>query len=544
MQATTQVAPQGRSLPYKWLMAIVLVLGAFMSILDQTVVNIAIPRLQSAFGTDIHSVQWVITAYLLTQGAMTPTTPFLAHTLGTKRSYMLSLVAFTLGSALCSLSWSLPVLIFFRIVQGLGGAVLLPLTMTMLFYEFPPEERGVAMATLGVPALIAPALGPIVGGYLVTYASWQAIFFLNVPIGALALILAALLLRETPTEGRMRFDLPGFLTSAYGLAAVLYALSETSQYSWGSTQVLVFLLSGTLSLIVFVIVELVIAQREGTPLLDVRLFAGRAFSIAIVALVLVSFSMFGAFFLVPLYLQVLRGQSAFQAGLLLLPQALAMMVSIVLGGRLVDRIGVRAVVIPGLILLIVASWQLTTMTLYSPFWWIQTRLALFGFAVGLVGQPLVVAEMVDIQEQQQLANASTVTTVVRAIAASLGVSALATIVQTQTSVHYAHLAEQVTAASPLGQLLPRLQALFVARGATMQLAKSTAIQLVAQLVQQQAYMLAIRDAFFLSILVAVLAFVVTLFVKERSQPSPNEGEQTAITDEALPSAGQGPMLVG
>jgi len=400
------------------------------------------------------------------------------------------------------------------------------------------------MATLGVPALIAPALGPIVGGYLVTYASWQAIFFLNVPIGALALILAALLLRETPTEGRMRFDLPGFLTSAYGLAAVLYALSETSQYSWGSTQVLVFLLSGTLSLIVFVIVELVIAQREGTPLLDVRLFAGRAFSIAIVALVLVSFSMFGAFFLVPLYLQVLRGQSAFQAGLLLLPQALAMMVSIVLGGRLVDRIGVRAVVIPGLILLIVASWQLTTMTLYSPFWWIQTRLALFGFAVGLVGQPLVVAEMVDIQEQQQLANASTVTTVVRAIAASLGVSALATIVQTQTSVHYAHLAEQVTAASPLGQLLPRLQALFVARGATMQLAKSTAIQLVAQLVQQQAYMLAIRDAFFLSILVAVLAFVVTLFVKERSQPSPNEGEQTAITDEALPSAGQGPMLVG
>ncbi len=540
MQATAQITQQGHGLSYKWIMAIVLVFGAFMSILDQTVVNIAIPRLQNAFGTDIHSVQWVITAYLLTQGAMTPTTPFLAHTIGIKRSYILSLVAFTLGSALCGLSWNLPILIFFRIVQGLGGAVLLPLTMTMLFREFPPEERGIAMATLGVPSLLAPALGPIVGGYLVTYASWQAIFFLNVPIGVVAFILATLLLRETPTEGHMRFDLVGFITSAYGLAAVLYGLSETSQYGWGSAHVLGFLLSGAFSLIVFVIVELIIVQQGGIPLLDVRLFAKRSFGVGTIALILVSFCMYGAFFLIPLYLQVLRGQSAFQAGLILLPQALAMMVSIVLGGRLVDRIGVRAVVIPGLILLVVTSWQLTFMTLNSPFWWIQTILALFGFSAGLVAQPLLVAAMVDIREQQQLANASTVTTVVRAIAASLGVSALATIVQTQTSVHYAHLAEQVTAASPLGLLLPRLQALFVARGADVQLAKSTAIQLVVQIVQQQAYMLAIRDAFFLSIAVAVLALVATIFVKER--PEANVTEQSGEAGEEQVSVGQ--ILVG
>jgi EmrB/QacA subfamily drug resistance transporter len=540
MAINAQVTRQAPGLPYKWVMAIVLVFGAFMSILDQTVVNIAIPRLQSAFGADIHSVQWVITAYLLTQGAMTPTTPFLANRIGIKRSYILSLVAFTLGSVACGLSWSLPMLVFFRIVQGLGGAVLLPLSITMLFREFPPQERGVAMATLGVPTLLAPALGPIVGGYLVTFADWRTIFFINVPIGVIAFILATLLLRESRTEGRMRFDVAGFITASYGLGAVLYGLSQTSQYGWGSANVLSFLLSGALSLIIFVIVELIIAQQGGTPLLDLRLFAKRSFSVGTIALLLTIFCMFGALFLVPIYLQVLRGQSAFQAGLILLPQSLAMLVAIAIGGRLVDRVGVRAVVMPGLVLLAIGSWQLTFLTLNSPFWWVQAILVLLGLAVGLVGQPLFVAAMVDIQEGQQVTNASTVTTVVRSVGASLGISVLATIVQTQTHVHYTHLAEQVTAASPLGQLLPRLEAFFMLRGADVQSAASTAVLLIARLVQRQAYMLAIRDAFFLSIAVAVLALVTTMFIKERQRSSVLEQSGEEIEQRAPAE----PVLVG
>jgi len=536
VQVTTQITRQAPGLSYKWVMAIVLIFGAFMSALDQTVVNIAIPRLQSAFGADIHTVQWVITAYLLTQGAMTPTTPYLANTVGIKRSYILSLVAFTLGSLLCGLSWSLPMLIFFRIVQGLGGAILLPLAMAMLFREFPPGERGIALATLGVPTLLAPALGPIVGGYLVTFSAWQTIFFINVPIGVIAVILAAVVLRESRAEQPVSFDVAGFITSAYGLGAVLYGLSQTSQYGWGSTQVLGFLLSGALALLIFALIEVSIARQGGTPLLDLRLFAIPSFSIGVLALILVVFSMFGAFFLIPIYLQVLRGQSAFQAGLILLPQSLAMMVSIVLGGRLLDRIGVRAVVIPGLILLGIASWQLTQMTLYSPFWWVQMVLVLLGFAVGLVGQPLFVAAMVEIREGEQINNASTVMTVVRAVAASLGVSVLATLVQTQTKIHYAHLAEQVTAASPLGQFLSHLQGFFMSRGADVQSARDAATQLIAQLVQKQAYMLAIRDAFFLTIALTIVALIATLFIKERRQPN-----QVAETEEQAPAE---PVLVG
>ncbi len=540
MQVNAQVARQGLS--YKWLVAIVVILGAFMSVLDQTVVNIAIPRLQNAFGADIHSVQWVITAYLLTQGAMTPTASYLANNFGIKRSYILSLIAFTLGSLLCGLSWSLPVLILFRVVQGLGGAVLLPLSFTMIFREFAPGERGLALGTLGIPTLLAPALGPILGGYIVTFASWQLIFFINIPIGIVAVILATLFLREARAQERSRFDLPGFITVAYGLAALLYAFSETTTVGWGSVKVLGFLSSGALSLIAFIAIEITTVNRGVQPLLDLRLFTNRSFAAGNIALVFVIFGLFGSFFLIPIYLQVLRGQSAFQAGLILLPQALAAMVSVVIGGRLVDRIGVKAVVIPGLLLLGFATWQLTFITLNSPFWWLQLLLVLLGLSLGLTGQPLVVAALADIREAQQVADASTITTVTRSVAASMGVALLATYVQTQTRVHFTHLAEQVTASSPLGQLLPRLQGLFLLHGADAQSARSAALQLIARFLQRQGYLLAIQDAFFVVIALIALAIVATLFVKERRRSAPSSEEPPA--SDAAESTPTEPALVG
>src|SRR5437667_8778613 len=227
----------GRRLEYKWVVAMVVIIAVFMSILDQTIVNIAIPRLQIAFGADIHSVQWVLTAYILTLGVVTPTSAFFSDRLGIKRFYLISVVLFTAGSALCGLAWSLPVLIFFRILQGIGGAALFPLSITLLFREFPPQERGAAMGFFGIPALLAPALGPTLGGYLVTFAGWQLIFYINVPIGIIGLILGIFLLREIPREARVRFDLLGFMLIAVGLGAILYALSQVSTDGWGSTTV-------------------------------------------------------------------------------------------------------------------------------------------------------------------------------------------------------------------------------------------------------------------------------------------------------------------
>ncbi len=518
MQVNAQAVRTGRRFEYKWIVASVVILGVFMSILDQTIVNIAIPRLQTDFGADIHSVQWVLTAYILTQGVVTPASAFFADRLGIKRFYIISLAAFTLGSALCGLAWSLPVLIFFRILQGAGGAALFPLSITLLFQEFPPQERGMAMGVFGVPALLAPAIGPTLGGYLVTYAGWQLIFYINVPIGIVAVILSFIFLHDARANTNARFDFPGFILAALGLGTALYALSDASTDGWTSTVVLGCLFVGLLSLATFTIYEIMLANRGGQPLLDIRLFGNGPFRAGMIANVFVVFSLFGGLFLLPIYLQNIRQLSAFQTGLILLPQALASMVATVVGGRLVDRIGVRAVMIPGLILLAIGNWELSIITLYSPYWWIQAVLIIRGLALGLAVQPLIVASLSEIRPRQ-LAQASALSTVVRAVASSLGIAVLATLVQTQALVHYGHLAEQVTASSRLGQLLPAIEALFVSHGYSLASAKTSGLLLINELLQGQSFVLAVQDAFKLTVAVVFIAIIATFFVGGRRRPA-------------------------
>jgi EmrB/QacA subfamily drug resistance transporter len=533
MQVNAQVERTGRRLEYKWIAASVVILGVFMSILDQTIVNIAIPRLQTAFGADIHSVQWVLTAYILTQGIATPASAFFADRLGIKRFYIISLAAFTAGSALCGLAWSLPVLIFFRILQGAGGAALFPLSITILFQEFPPQERGMAMGVFGVPALLAPAIGPTLGGYLVTFAGWQLIFYINVPIGIAAVILSFIFLRNANPNRNARFDVPGFLLAALSLGSILYALSSASTDGWTSSVVMGCLFIGFLALVSFITYEIMLANRGGQPLLDLRLFANRAFSTGMIANIFVVFSLFGGLFLLPIYLQNIRQLSAFQTGLILLPQALASMVATLVGGRLVDRIGVRAVMIPGLLLLGIGNYELSIITLYSPYWWIQAVLIIRGLALGLTVQPLTVASFAEIRPRL-LGQASSLSTVVRAVASSLGIAVLATLVQTQSQIHFGHLAEQVTASSRLGQLLPDIEALFVAHGYSLASAKSAGLLLISELLQGQSFVLALQDAFKLTVAVVVIAIIATLFVGGRRKPAriPASSQQTGISSEA------------
>lgn len=512
MRVPARAIQREGGLSYKWVVAGVVIFGIFMSILDSTIVNIAVPRLQSVFGAGLNEVQWVLTGYILAQGVVTPLTGFFSDRVGIKRFYLTSLAGFTLGSALCGLAWSLPTLIFFRILQGAMGAFLMPLSITLLYREFPPEERGTAMGALGIPILLAPALGPTVGGYLVTFASWQLIFYVNVPIGILGIILSAIYLHEARTEGRTRFDVAGFIFSAVGLGCLLYGLSAVSADGWGSTRVLGFLAFGVLSLAVFTLVELSIANRGGKPLLDLRVFTNAPFTTSNIASILVVFALYGGLFLIPVYLQDLRGLSAFQSGLILLPQALASMVAVVIGGRLVDRIGVRAVAIPGLLLLAIANWQLSSLTLTIPYGQFQLYLILRGFALGLCMQPFAVSAFATIRPQM-MPQATAVNTALRFVASSLGVAALSTLVQTQTKIHYDHLAELVTPNSALGQMITRLQNLFVLKGASAEQAFASAAQIIIGKLQQLAYVLAMQDAFRFLTVLSVIALIAAFFVQ-------------------------------
>jgi EmrB/QacA subfamily drug resistance transporter len=517
MQAVTQTTRTLGGLAYKWTVMIVVIFGLFMVVLDSTIVNIAIPRLQTDFGAPLASVQWVSTGYTLAQAVATPLTPFLSERLGLKRLYLLALALFTLGSALCGLSWSLPVLIFFRILQGVGGAPLLPMSITLLYREFPLQERGMATGILGIPILLAPALGPTVGGYIVTSVGWPLIFYLNVPIGIVGFVMGYFLLREYRPGGTSHFDFAGFVFSAIGLATVLYGLSDVGTDGWGSTTVLLFLAGGLLSLALFVVTELMTASLGGEPLLDMHLFANGTFTIGNMANILVTIALYGGLFLAPVYLQNLRGQTAYEAGVILLPQAFASMVAVVVGGQLVDRIGVKAVVIPGLFILGFALWGFSSVTLQTPFSQYQLLLILRGFGLGLSAQPLTVALLSDIKPKD-LSQANSLNAVIRAVATSFGVAVIASLVQTQTSFHYAHLAEQVTATSPTGLLINQLQAAFAPHAASSQAATAAAIQTIINQLMGQANMLAMDDAFFFTLAITVAAMVLVLLIPIHPQP--------------------------
>lgn len=530
MQVPAPAARREGGLPYKWIVACVVIFGTFMSILDSTIVNIAIPRLQSAFGTDLNSVQWVLTAYTLAQGVATPLTAFFADRIGIKRFYILSLIGFTLGSALCGIAWSLPVLILFRIFQGATGAFLTPLAITLLYREFPPQERGTVMGAFGVPILVAPAIGPTIGGYIVTYINWQLIFYINLPIGIVGLLMAFFFLREGEIIRDKHFDIPGFVLSAVGLGLLLYGLSDASTDGWLSGPVLGSLVGGAFLLVIFVAVELSIARRGRQPLLDLSVFADRSFTTSSIASLLVVFSLFGGLFLIPVYLENLRGLSAFNAGLVLLPQAFASMVTMLLGGRLVDRFGVRAIVIPGLIIMSIALWIYSSLDVYIPIGQFQWLLILRSCGIGLCMQPLMVSALANI-EPRRLSQASSVSTTLRFVGSSLAIAIIATQVQGQNKIHYAHLAERVTATSPLGKLIVMLQGALMGKGLSATAAYAYALKTIGGLLQRQAYMLAIQDAFRLSFYLAIVAIIATLFVSGAKKKKSAQEEASMSEEE-------------
>ncbi len=503
MQIPATTTRREGGLPYKWLVASVVIFGIFMSVLDTTIVNIAVPRFQTAFGADLNSVQWVVTGYILAQGVATPLTAFLSNRIGMKRSYLIALVLFTIGSALCGFAWSLPILIFFRVLQGAGGAFLLPLSITLLYREFPPNERGTAMGALGIPILLAPALGPTLGGYIVTYAGWPLIFFINVPIGILGFILGYILLNEGEINPQASFDIPGFLLSASGLASLLYGLSSVSSDGWTSGTVLGTLAYGFLALTAFVILELSITRRGGQPLLDLTVFGNWKFTANNIASILVTFALYGGLFVVPIYLQNVRHLSAYQAGLVLLPQALASMVAVVVGGRLVDKLGVRAIVVPGLLLLVFTNWRFTFLDTHIPYLDFQFLLVLRGIGIGLALQPLMLASLSEIPPHQ-LSGASSLNTALRFIGSSLTIAIIATMLQTQTKVHYSHLAELVTPGSRTGQLIQGLQALLISKGAAINTAYTSALSVISGQLRLQSYVLAMIDVFWLSLVLAAI----------------------------------------
>ncbi|HET9254208.1 MAG TPA: DHA2 family efflux MFS transporter permease subunit, partial [Pseudonocardiaceae bacterium] len=404
----------------------VLIVGVFMSILDISIVTVALPTIQNKFGVTTSDAQWVVTAYSLTEGVVVPITAWLGDRLGLIRVYNLALLGFAAGSALCGLAWNLDTLVIFRIVQALLGGILPVITMSILLRIVPRDRLGTALGLYGLGAVVAPAVGPALGGYLVEYMSWRLIFFINVPVAILGTIAAILVLPHFPERIGRRFDVLGFVTVAGGLFSLLLALSKGADWGWGSYRILALFTFSALSLALFVVIELEVAE----PLLDLRVFRYRVFALSLLLISLVMVVLYNVVFYVPQFLQRGQGRGALDAGLVLLPPSLVMAVLLPIAGRIYDRIGPRWPTVLGLTIAAVATYLLRTITLDTSQAQIMWLLMMQYGGVGVGLMPLLSANLAAIPTTHT-AVASAFNNVVQRTAVALGVAVFTAITTRQ-----------------------------------------------------------------------------------------------------------------
>jgi EmrB/QacA subfamily drug resistance transporter len=407
---------------YKWIVAVIFVLGLFMEIMDMTILNVAIPTIKRDFDASHVAMEWTVLGYLLSLAVFIPASGWVGDRYGTKKTFLFALFIFTVASALCGFSQNIEQLITFRLLQGMGGGMLTPVGTAMLYRAFPPEERARASTILIIPTVIAPATGPIIGGLLIDWLSWHWIFFVNLPIGVLGFIFGWKYLKENIEPAAGAFDKSGFFLSAFGLAGVLYALSKAPEDGWLSSWVVVTGIGGIAFLVSATFVEL----QKPEPMLALRLYRDRMFRNANMVNTL-AYGSFAAFlFLLPQFMQDLLGYTALESGLTTFPQAIGIIVTSQLVGKLYHTVGPRRLITGGLIAVTLSNIPFLMLTLDASAWQIRGLMFARGVSMAFAFVPLQAATYANI-DKPDTGRASAIFSTQRQVSAALGVAILATL---------------------------------------------------------------------------------------------------------------------
>ncbi len=410
----------------------VVVLGAIMAILDITVVNVALPTFQHVFASggedevSYATVAWTVTAYTLALATVIPLTGWAADRFGTKRLYMMAIALFTIGSILCATSQSIQMLIGFRVLQGLGGGMLMPLGMTIMTHAAGPKRIGRLMAILGVPMLLGPIGGPILGGFLIEKVSWHWIFLINAPIGVIAIIYAYFALEKdhpTPSES---FDFLGMAMMSPGLALFLFGVSSwPSEGSFTAPRVWISMVVGLLLVIAFVFHTF----RPKHPLLDLRLFKNLMLSVSVITMFLFAMAFFGGLLLLPTYFQQVRGESTLSSGLLMAPQGIGAMITMPIAGALSDKFPIGRIVPGGLLLIIAGMFALTQLGGDTSYVWIIGVLFVMGLGMGATMMPIMTGALKTLRNKE-VARGSTLLNIIQQIGSSCGAAIMSVLLTT------------------------------------------------------------------------------------------------------------------
>lgn len=482
-----------------------LLFGMFIAILNQTLLNVALPKINTEFNISASTGQWLMTGFMLVNGILIPITAYLFNKYSYRKLFLVALVLFTIGSLICAISMNFPIMMVGRVLQAIGAGVLMPLGSIVIITIYPPEKRGAAMGTMGIAMILAPAIGPTLSGYIVQNYHWNVMFYGMFIIGIIAILVGFVWFKLYQYTTNPKADIPGIIFSTIGFGALLYSFSEAGNKGWGSVEIETMFAIGIIFIILFVIREL----RMKAPMLNLEVLKFPTFTLTTVINMVVMMSLYGGMILLPIYLQNLRGFSALDSGLLLLPGSLIMGLLGPFAGKLLDTIGLKPLAIFGIAVMTYATWELTKLNMDTPYMTIMGIYVLRSFGMAFIMMPMVTAA-INALPGRLASHGNAFLNTMRQLAGSIGTAILVTVMTTQTTQHLSAFGEELDKTNPVVQ--DHMRELASQYGG-----QEGAMKVLLQFVNKLATVEGINDAFIIATIFSIIALILCLFLQSNKK---------------------------
>lgn len=479
--------------------------GMFIAILNQTLLNVALPKINTEFNISASTGQWLMTGFMLVNGILIPISAFLFNKYSYRKLFIISLALFTLGSLVCAISFNFPIMMSGRVLQAIGAGILMPLGSNVIVTIFPPEKRGVAMGTMGIAMILAPAIGPTLSGYIVQNYHWNVMFYGMFFIGIIAIVIGLFWFKLYQSTTNPKADIPGIIYSTIGFGSLLYGFSEAGNKGWGSTEIVTMFIVGTVFIIFFILREL----RMKAPMLNLEVLKYPTYTLTTIINMIVMMSLYGGMILLPLYLQNLRGFSALDSGLLLLPGALVMGALGPVAGKLLDTIGIKPLAIFGIGIMTYATWELSKLNMDTTYLHIMWIYIVRSFGMAFIMMPIMTAGM-NALPPRLISHGNAFVNTMRQLAGSIGTAILVTVMTTQQTNHLSAFSEELDKTNPVIQ--DHMRELAQQYGG-----ESAAMKVLLEHVNKLASVEGVNDAFIVATIISAIALILSLFLQGKKK---------------------------
>lgn len=479
--------------------------GMFIAILNQTLLNVALPKINTEFNISASTGQWLMTGFMLVNGILIPISAFLFNKYSYRKLFIIGLALFTLGSLVCAISFNFPIMMSGRVLQAIGAGILMPLGSNVIVTIFPPEKRGVAMGTMGIAMILAPAIGPTLSGYIVQNYHWNVMFYGMFFIGIIAIVIGLFWFKLYQSTTNPKADIPGIIYSTIGFGSLLYGFSEAGNKGWGSTEIVTMFIVGTVFIIFFILREL----RMKAPMLNLEVLKYPTYTLTTIINMIVMMSLYGGMILLPLYLQNLRGFSALDSGLLLLPGALVMGALGPVAGKLLDTIGIKPLAIFGIGIMTYATWELSKLNMDTTYLHIMWIYIVRSFGMAFIMMPIMTAGM-NALPPRLISHGNAFVNTMRQLAGSIGTAILVTVMTTQQTNHLSAFSEELDKTNPVIQ--DHMRELSQQYGG-----ESAAMKVLLEHVNRLASVEGVNDAFIVATIISAIALILSLFLQGKKK---------------------------